>query len=92
MSIQFTLLKLPPTARGYFSYSARNASVGFTEAAQYAGKKLAASEAPASTTATHAKVGTSQACTPNSTFRISIEVPTEQTNPMPTPVAASHPA
>ena len=73
-------------------YSARKASTGFTDAARRAGRKLATADARPSKTATPPKVIPSHACTPNSSLRINIDVPTEQTSPIANPATVSHPA
>jgi len=62
-------------------HSARNASVGFTDAARRAGRKLAAIDASPSNAATQLRVAASHACNPNNGFRISSDAPSEQTNP-----------
>src|SRR5713101_4510304 len=62
-------------------HSARSASVGFTNAARRAGRKLAAIDASPDNTATQPRVTASQACTPNNRLRIDSAAPTEQTSP-----------
>ena len=44
------------------------------------------------TTATHASVVGSHACTPNGSFRINSDTPTEQASPIATPPSVNHPA
>jgi hypothetical protein len=73
-------------------HSARNASVGFTDAARRAGRKLAAIDASPSSKVTQPRVTASPAFTPNNRLRISKDAPTEQTSPIANPVPVSHPA
>ena len=78
--------------QAFAGYSSRSACTGFTDAARRAGKKLAIKDAAASTSATQASVAGSQARTPNSRLRISIEVPMEASTPKTTPAPANHAA
>ena len=82
----------PQAASGRVGYSARSASTGFTDAARWAGMKLAARAAIPSTPATATNVGISQVRTPNSSFRISVAAPIEQIPPIAIPAAASQDA
>jgi hypothetical protein len=70
-------------------YSVLSASMGLTVAALCAGKKLAARDAAASTTATVASVGMSHAATPKSSLPPSMAAPMAHAIPIPTPAAVN---
>src|SRR5215470_9498149 len=86
---QFTL---PVNEQLSHCYSDRNASVGFTDAARRAGRKLAASDANPSNTTTQTSVVGSHASTPNNRLRVRTDAPTEQTSPMASPAPVKRPA
>jgi hypothetical protein len=73
-------------------YSARNASVGFRDAARHAGKKLATNDASPKSAATLVNVKASHARTPKSRLRITMEVPAEQASPIASPAIVNNPA
>src|SRR5579863_1432474 len=74
------------------AYSARRASTGLTDAARYAGKKLANSAQNVSKAATPTNAVASHGAVSKSSLRINVAAPTEHARPAAEPNAISRAA